>query len=346
LVETITLILRQNGRFLFERGFEPKMMKLKLISFFLLIVFSSLIAACSAASERAAAPEPPVMAMPTALAEQESAAGAPASEFSDGIAVPLEDFLASAVQAQEARVIIYTGNISLVVQETQQAVNAITALVNEQGGYVAGSNIYRSNNVLRGNITVRIPAERYQEVLASLRELAIRVESENSNTQDVTEEFTDLQARKTNLELTEKSLQELLDERRRSGSTSDILEVYRELTNIRGQIEQIEGRLRYLANQSALSTITIELVPDVLYQPVSVAGWEPQGVAKEALQALVAALQVLVNLLIWLAIFVLPLLLILLIPVALLVLFIRWWWKRRKARRQTPLPPPPVATSS
>lgn len=322
------------------------MMKLKLISFFLLIVFSSLIAACSAASERAAAPEPPVMAMPTALAEQESAAGAPASEFSDGIAVPLEDFLASAVQAQEARVIIYTGNISLVVQETQQAVNAITALVNEQGGYVAGSNIYRSNNVLRGNITVRIPAERYQEVLASLRELAIRVESENSNTQDVTEEFTDLQARKTNLELTEKSLQELLDERRRSGSTSDILEVYRELTNIRGQIEQIEGRLRYLANQSALSTITIELVPDVLYQPVSVAGWEPQGVAKEALQALVAALQVLVNLLIWLAIFVLPLLLILLIPVALLVLFIRWWWKRRKARRQTPLPPPPVATSS
>jgi Flp pilus assembly protein TadB len=125
----------------------------------------------------------------------------------------------------------------------------------------------------------------------------------------------------------------LLEERQRVGSTSDILEVHRELTNIRGQIEQIEGRLRFLANQAALSTVTVELTPDILYQPITVAGWEPQGVAKQALQALVVALQALVNILIWLIVFVLPLLVILLIPVVIVVLVIRWLWKRRQVKR-------------
>jgi hypothetical protein len=247
---------------------------------------------------------------------------APAA-LEDGASVSLEDYLADAVQAQEARVIIYTGNISLVVRDTQEAVAAITTLANEQGGYVAGSNIYRSNEVPQGSITIRIPAERYQTVLEQLRALALRVERESASSQDVTQEFTDLQARKANLESAEGALQELLAERRRTGNTSDILEVYRELTAIREQIEQIEGRLRYLANQAALSTLTIELIPDVLYQPITVAGWEPQGVAREALQALVVALQGLGTLLIWGVILIVPLILILLTPLVVLVFVIR-----------------------
>jgi hypothetical protein len=251
--------------------------------------------------------------------------------------IALGDALSNAVsQAQlESRVIIYTGDMALVVQDTQEAVAAITQLAAGKGGYISGSNVYESGGVLRGSITLRVPAELYQETQADLRELAIRVERESSNSQDVTEEYTDLQARKTNLEYTEAALQELLEERRRTGNTSDILEVYRELTNIRGQIEQIEGRLRYLTNQAALSTITVELIPDVLYQPVSVAGWEPQGEAKAALQSLVAALQGLVNIIIWVVIFVLPLLLVILVPLVVVILIIRWWWKRRQAKRQT-----------
>jgi hypothetical protein len=263
----------------------------------------------------------------------ESAPLAPSSGFVDGASVPLEAYLAGAVQAQEARVIIYTGDIALVVRDTEEAVKAITTLANENGGFVAGSNLYQSGEALRGSVTVRIPAERYQDTLTQLRDLALRVERESSSTQDVTEEFVDLQARKTNLEFTEAALQELLEERQRVGSTSDILEVHRELTNIRGQIEQIEGRLRFLANQAALSTVTVELTPDILYQPITVAGWEPQGVAKQALQALVVALQALVNILIWLIVFVLPLLVILLIPVVIVVLVIRWLWKRRQVKR-------------
>jgi hypothetical protein len=230
-----------------------------------------------------------------------------------------------------------------VVNDTREAMTAITNLATDQQGYVSASNVYQAGEVPRGTITIRVPAESYLDTLEKLRALAVRVEAENSGTEDVSEEFTDLQARKANLEVTEKALQQLLEERQRVGSTSDILEVYRELTSVRGQIEEIEGRLRYLANKAALSTITIELIPDVLSQPVSVAGWEPQGVAKEALQTLVVALQGLANVTIWLAIFVLPLLIIFLIPVALIIWLIRAWWKRYKVRKGSLSTPPAAA---
>lgn len=294
------------------------------------LAVAGLLIACGAArspAERAEAP--------SAAQESAAAPAPPAEPVMDNSVVgsgSVEDLLAGSAQAQQSRVIIYTGDISLVVRDTREAASAITDLAAAQSGYVAGSNIYQSDDVPRGSITIRIPAELYQDTMAKLRALAVRVERESSNTQDVTEEFTDLQARKANLEVTEEALQELLKERQRVGSTADILEVYRELTNVRGQIEQIEGRLRYLATQSALSTITINLIPDVLSQPISVAGWQPQGVAKEALQALVVALQGLGNVAIWLLVFGVPVLLVLIVPVVLAVWVIRWWWKRYRAR--------------
>lgn len=264
-------------------------------------------------------------------------AAAPAeAEFEfveDGSAI--DEALTEAVaQSQQQRVIIYTGDLSLVVKDTEEAVTAIGTLTAEMGGYVSATNLYQTNEVPRGSVTIRVPAERYEDTLIGLRALALRVESERTNSQDVTEEFTDLQARQANLEVAETALQKLLDERERVGSTEDILQVYRELTGIRGQIEQIEGRLRYLSNQAGLSTITITLTPDALYQPVQIAGWQPTGVAKEALQALIFALQGVGNVVIWGVVFLLPLGVVLLIPVVVLALVIRWGWRRYQIRRQ------------
>jgi hypothetical protein len=303
------------------------------------VLIAGLIAGCGSATQEAPASSPQ-FAEESAVMDRAVEAEAPLPPNDNaGELLPVENVMTDALaQAQGPRVIIYTGNISLVVMDTRQSVQTITILANEQGGYVSNANIYQYDEVPRGSITIRVPAEKYEETLTRLRAMAIRVESENTGTQDVTEEFVDLEARKTNLEHTEAALQKLLDDRQQLGRTSDILEVHRELTNIRGQIEQIEGRMRYLANQAALSTITVELTPDVLYQPVSVAGWEPQGVAKEALQALVVALQGLVNLLIWLVILVLPLLVIALVPLIAIILIARWWWQRRQARKKVTAP--------
>lgn len=314
------------------------------IKLLVLIIFLLSLTACGA-SQAVMEPAPASYSEPVEAQAIAPSASEDAVLVSERSSLEPIDTLLSTVsnQNQENRVIIYTGNIALVVSDTRESMTVITNLAVEQGGYVSASNVFQSSGVPRGQITIRVPAEKYLDTLDKLRALAVRVETENSGTQDVSEEYTDLQSRKTNLEVTEKALQTLLEERQRVGSTSDILEVYRELTEVRGQIEQLEGRLRYLANQAALSTITIDLIPDILSQPVSIAGWEPQGVAKEAVQALVLALQGLANVLIWLVIFVLPLLLIFLIPVVLVIWLIRWWWKRYSARRKASRPAQAVA---
>lgn len=245
------------------------------------------------------------------------------------------------VQAQQ-RVIIYVGEIWLVVKDTQEAVAAVTELAEEMGGYVSASNLYQSsNNVLQGNITIRVPSDRYQETLAELRALALRVEREESHSQDVTEEFIDLEARLANLESGEEAMQKLLGERQQVAEISDIAEVQQRLAEIRGQIEQTEGRLRYLTDQAALSTINIELVPEALPPtptptPTPLPGWEPGAAARQASQELVFSLQEVVNSLIWGVIYGLPLLIIYLIPLVIVVWLIRWGWKRYKAGKETP----------
>ena len=313
----------------------------RILPYLSLLLLLALLSACGA--QRAAAPPPQANvaqppSAPTAVAARADAAkSAPGSggesyagnEGGWGAVSALPD----GSTTPEQHVVIYTGSIALVVKDAEQTTSDIAALAVKQGGYVSGANLYTQNTVKRGTMTIRVPADKYQETLAALRALAVRVETETTGTDDVTQEYTDLQARKTNLQYTEQALQKLLDERLKVGRTQDILEVYRELSNVRGEIEQIEGRLRYLANMSALSTISIELIPDVLYQPVAVAGWEPQGIAKQALQALVTALQGLGTVVIWVGLFMLPILFVIALPLVLIVLLIRWLVRRRRPQK-------------
>jgi hypothetical protein len=282
------------------------------------------------AALKEAPPAPALGVVPRDITSQEVVNSETVSTDTSGWDAPID--LRNLPAGQEERFVVYSGTIVLTVQDAGQAAIDIAALAAQQGGYVANSNLYLQGGVRRGTIVIRVPAEKYQDTLAALRALAVRVEKEMTNSEDVTQEYTDLRARKVNLEHTERALQKLLDERLKVGRTQDILEVYRELSNVRGQIEQLEGRLRYLANLAAMSTISIELVPDVLQQPVATTGWEPQGIAKSALQALVSALQVLGTLAIWAVIFLLPLAIVVLIPLWVLVRFVYRVFRRRAAR--------------
>jgi hypothetical protein len=166
--------------------------------------------------------------------------------------------------------------------------------------------------------------------MARLKDLAIKVENRNVSTQDVTEEYTDLDSQLRNLEATETELLELLTEvRERTGKAEDILAVHREVSNIRGQIEQVKGRMQYLEKMTAMATINIELVPDALARPIVVAGWRPSGTAANALRTLVKTLQFIVDAAIWVIIYVLPTLVVIVIP-----FFILWMIWRRFRRRK------------
>lgn len=234
----------------------------------------------------------------------------------------------------DARKIVYRAAMSLVVKDPAATIQQIEALARSSGGYVAQSQLSQyTGDQLRGNITVRVPVESYESVLAALRTMAVRVLNENSTAEDVTAEFSDLEAQLRNLEAAERELQAMLEEvrQRPNAKPADILEVYNALVEKRGEIEQVKGRLQYLGNLVALSTISVDLVPDAVTRPVVEEGWQPLVTVKSALGTLVNLLQTLIDVLINLVIVVLPVLVLLALPIILVVLLVRWLRRRRRA---------------
>ncbi len=219
----------------------------------------------------------------------------------------------------------------MVVADTEPTLKSITALVASAGGYVADSKAWRENDQLRARVSVRIPAEKLDNTLEAIKKLAVRVERENIGGKDVTEEYSDLNAQLVNLEATENELRELLTEvRQKTQKAEDILQVYQELTKVRGEIERAKGRMQFLSNQTALATANLDLIPDVLAKPVVEPGWRPLETLRNAGRALVNALKGLVDVAIWLAVYLLPLLIVIAIPIVLFVLLIRWLVRRRR----------------
>ena len=271
------------------------------------LLFSMLLwGGCAASS--AAAPAG------AAASYQSEAPAAAAPAAMDGQVAQDQSVASDGVAA--VRQIIAHASLELVVSDTQKVVDAITTLMNAQGGFVSTANLYRANygngELLRGTIQLRVPANKLEAVLKQLDELAIEVRSKTLGREDVTDQYSDLDAQLRNLNATENELRELLSEVRAkpNAKPDDILTVHNSLITIRGQIEQIQGRKNVLDNMISLSTIDITLTPDVLSLPVVEEGWRPLAVVRDATRQLLGTLQALTNAAIWFAIYGLPVLLL------------------------------------
>ncbi|HEY0158406.1 MAG TPA: DUF4349 domain-containing protein [Thermoanaerobaculia bacterium] len=205
------------------------------------------------------------------------------------------------------RMIVRSAEMRVIVGDTSKAVTEATRAVEAVGGYVAGSHIWREGELLRARITLRVPSDKLTVALAQIRATAKRVENETISSEDVSAEYVDLGARVRNLEATEEELRQLLVvARQNSRKATDVLEVHQQLTLIRGEIEQAKGRMRYLSETAAMSSIALDITPDALAQPVVQPGWQPLVVAKDAARALVALMQGVANAAIWIVIYLLP----------------------------------------
>lgn len=240
-----------------------------------------------------------------------------------------------AIPAITERMIIRRAELQIAVKDTREAIDRVESIAVEKGGYLQQSRVWKSGEDLEARLVIMVPAERFEEALAALRDIALDILSESVSGQDVTEEYVDLSARLKNLEATEKELRELLSTvRERSGRAEDILAIYRELSNIRGEIERVKGRMQYLEQMTAFSTITVSIKPSILAKPIAPGGWRPSQTFREASRALVKVFQGLANAAIWVVVFLLPISLVVAIP--FVVAF--WLWRRRRSLRTSKAP--------
>lgn len=154
------------------------------------------------------------------------------------------------------RMIVSTGNLQMIVDDVLDAIDRIMGIAIRFNGYVVSSNSWIEGERVYGAIAIRVPSEHFNEVIGTLGEMAVEVKSRNVYSTDVTEEYVDLKARAQNLEATEQQLLRIME---KAEEVSDILNVQRELTSTREEIERIKGRMQYLEQTSETSLIEVQL---------------------------------------------------------------------------------------
>jgi hypothetical protein len=153
--------------------------------------------------------------------------------------------------------VIKTADIRVEVRRTtlRDAVGEVNAIAGRHGGFVLSTQVAGAK-ATSGLLVIRVPAERFEVALGEIRELGPKVLRETVSGQDVSQEFIDLEARLRNWRAQEVVLLRLMD---RAQSVTDTIRVQRELQQVQLEIEQIRGRLRYLEDQTTMSTITVGL---------------------------------------------------------------------------------------
>ena len=167
---------------------------------------------------------------------------------------PVADFQPQTTQ----RLIIKDATLDLEVENTDRAIGGVTQVVGDKQGYIISQRVWYDGGHKYATLTIGVPVQEFENALRRLRGLATRVLNESASGEDVTDQYVDLQSRLRNLEATRDRIRVFLDQ---ATTIDEALEVNRQLSEMEDQIEQVKGRLNYLRDRAAFSTITVNLNP-------------------------------------------------------------------------------------
>jgi glucan-binding YG repeat protein len=163
------------------------------------------------------------------------------------------------------QMVIYQADLQLRVKKFEQTLQNIEARVVEYGGYISESNVSKDGvEQVSGVITVRIPQKNFQAFLHDAEGQAAEVLQRNITGTDVTEEFVDLESRIKSKRVVEERLTSFM---KSAEKTEDLLKISADLAAVQEEIETIQGRMKYLENQTSLSTIHISLYENKVIVP-------------------------------------------------------------------------------
>ena len=169
------------------------------------------------------------------------------------------------------RMIIRTGSMSLEVDKYDETAYKITESIKKFNGYVSNTtSSQNSSGKKQGTLILKVPADKYDALISEVSTLG-KVMSQNINASDITEEFIDLEARQKTQKELEQRLLKLLSEK--TARLADIVEVEEKLASVRQKIESVDGRMRYLKNQSEMSTLSLSIYEPALLETSSGGGF-------------------------------------------------------------------------
>jgi hypothetical protein len=222
------------------------------------------------------------------------------------------------------RKVIRNGSLGLVVNDVAKTTKDLGDLAARMNGWIENQNMYEyMAGSLQGDLTIRVPEGKFMETLAQAKLLAVRVQNEQIGSNDVSAQVVDLEARIKNKRAEEASYTAIL---KTAVKVSDVLEVTRMLSSVRGEIERMEGQINYLSRQTSMSTIHVSLTPVANAKEVT-NEWKPLLVIKESFKNLAVALTRFVDGIIMFFIQVLP---VLILQLGLIFLIGMVVWKAGK----------------
>jgi len=220
------------------------------------------------------------------------------------------------VSNSSERMVTKDTNLSLKVKDVKVTLDKIDNKTKEMNGYMVNSSMNQPGEVVSGNITIRVPTEKRDEMIKSLGELAVKVVSESVYGRDVTDQYTDIETRLKILESTKNKYQEIIN---RAIIVGDILSAQRELMNLQIQIDNLKGSKKYLEESVKLTRIAVYLSTDELALPYAPDNeWRPMQIFKEAVRSMVGVARSIGSLIIYVIVF-LPVL----IPIGVIIWIVR-----------------------
>lgn len=154
------------------------------------------------------------------------------------------------------RKLIKDGEISMEVKNLDQSREELTKLISQYKAYISNETQAEYDNRKVFSFSIKIPVNQYETFCESVSGLAVNIERKNLNAFDVTEEFVDTEARISAKKTLEKRYLELLS---KAKNVDEMLAIERELAKVREEIEAMGGRIKFLQNQSSLSTLKLTM---------------------------------------------------------------------------------------
>lgn len=236
-----------------------------------LLVLTLLLAACGGSK-----PSAPISDSQTGGTAQNAATGQVSSKAGiAGATLPAAAAGSSAAPSAGAlpvldpqRLVVRNGELDLTVRSLGDAVGAVSRIATDAGGFIFSSSSAGGSGALSASITLQVPADRFDGVRTALRSLpgVVAVGRESVSSQDVTDEYVDLQSRQRNLQATEQQYLTLLA---KATTINDTLAVEQQLSRVQGELEQVQGRIKFLDQRTSFSRLNVTLHAEV---PATAAG--------------------------------------------------------------------------